>query len=360
MLKKLNLKFRVNVKNRLTTRIYLSVRSLIKTFSLISLMSMFSFAYATSLFNENLPNENDYRNWVKFLASDEMKGRKNGSDEIEKASIWIAKQFELAGLKPLINESSFFQEYPALDKKPYRNVIGFLPGSNPIKAQEYIVLSAHYDHIGQKWGVVFNGADDNASGVSAMIGMAHHLRQLKPERSILFIAWSGEELGFLGSRHYVRNPVLPLSQMILNLNFEMVGHTQGLGKNQFWMTGAELSSVFNDIQSLALKKKWQATVDPYSKLNLFWRSDNSSFAAISVDNEKRITYGVPAHTISTWGREGHYHMPEDDFQTLDYENLNNFVKTVSFIVNGLSAKKNVPFWQSSFEGYKFKSLENFN
>ena len=108
MLKKLNLKFRVNVKNRLTTRIYLSVRSLIKTFSLISLMSMFSFAYATSLFNENLPNENDYRNWVKFLASDEMKGRKNGSDEIEKASIWIAEQFELAGLKPLINDSSFF------------------------------------------------------------------------------------------------------------------------------------------------------------------------------------------------------------------------------------------------------------
>ena len=255
---------------------------------------------------------------------------------------------------------AFFQEYPTLDKKPYRNVIGFLPDSNPIKAQEYIVLSAHYDHISQKWGVVFNGADDNASGVSAMIGMAHYLRQLKPERSILFIAWSGEELGFLGSRHYVRNPVLPLSQIILNLNFEMVGHTQGLGKNQFCMTGAELSSVFNDIQSLALKKKWQATVDPYSKLNLFWRSDNSSFAAISVDNEKRITYGVPAHTISTWGREGHYHMPEDDFQTLDYENLNNFVKTVSFIVHGLSAKKNVPFWQSSFEGYKFKSLENSN
>ena len=142
------------------------------------------------------PAAESYQKWVTYMASDEMKGRANGSKEIDVVAHWIASQFNNAGLSYPPEMETHLQSFQAKGAIPYRNVIGYLEGSDPAKAHEYIIVSAHYDHIGTSGGLVNNGADDNASGVAALIGVAHQLQKSRPERSILFIAWSGEEEGF--------------------------------------------------------------------------------------------------------------------------------------------------------------------
>ena len=291
------------------------------------------------------PNVEVYKSWVAYMASDEMKGRKNGSDEIELVAHWIASQFKNAGLSNAPGIVNYFQSFQGRGINPYRNVIGFLEGSDAQKSHEYIIISAHYDHIGVSDGVVNNGADDNASGVSALLGIAHHLKEMKPERSVLFIAWSGEEEGLLGSKHYVANPVLPLKNAVLNLNLEMVGHTEGLGKKQFWITGAKHSSLYDELKQIGLESQWKVSPSPFPKMNLFVRSDNISLAILETDEQKKIIYGIPAHSISTWGREGHYHTPSDDIDGLDYDNLSQLVEVLSSMVVELAARSTVVEWR---------------
>lgn len=322
------------------------------TFFLIS----FSINAAASSIKK--PTSEDFKSWVTFMASDEMKGRANGSEEIEVVAHWIASEFENAGLKNVPGMDDYFQSFQGNKSNPYRNVIAYLKGSNPKKAHEYIILSAHYDHIGLTDGVVNNGADDNASGVSTLLGLAHHLQQAKPERSVLFIAWSGEEEGMLGSKFYTEHPVLPLENGVLNVNFEMVGHTKGQGKKQFWVTGAKYSSLYEDLKQIGLERNWNVSPSPFPELNLFWRSDNVSFALLDVDKQNKTAYGIPAHSISTWGREGHYHSPADDIHNLDYDNLALFSETMSSMLVELAARPTVAQWRDTddvtFKHYKAK------
>jgi len=291
-------------------------------------------------------NAQDVENWVTRLAADQMRGRVNGSREITEASEWIAGQFEAAGLTPVPGQGSYFQEHDHGKEFPYRNVIGYLKGNDSQLADEYIILSAHYDHIGTKDNMVFNGADDNASGVSAVIGLAHTLAQSKPKRSILFVAWSGEEEGLLGSKYYTEHPLLPLGNAVLNLNFEMVGHTQGMGKRQFWITGAEHSTLYASLKQIGDMWGWKVTASPFPELELFWRSDNVSFVQLKVDREAGAIYGIPAHSISTWGQEGHYHKPNDDADTLDYDNLSGLIEMLAVMVGDLANRSNTIQWKS--------------
>lgn len=156
---------------------------------------------------------------VRYLASEELEGRGLGSDGIDKALNYIAAAFKEAGLKPGGNNDSFFQEWQAeagkdSNKKTVklRNIIGILPGKNPEFKDQASVICAHYDHLGLGWpdvrqgneGKIHYGADDNASGVAVLLELAHSLgKSLVPERSILFIAFSGEESGLLGSAYFV-------------------------------------------------------------------------------------------------------------------------------------------------------------
>ena len=340
--------------------IYMELNMVLRIFTL--LIASFSIvAMADVSIN---PSAESYQKWVTYMASDEMKGRANGSKEIDVVAHWIASQFNNAGLSYPPEMETHLQSFQAKGAIPYRNVIGYLEGSDPAKAHEYIIVSAHYDHIGTSGGLVNNGADDNASGVAALIGVAHQLQKSRPERSMLFIAWSGEEEGFLGSKYYITEPVLPLENAVLNINFEMVGHTKGLGKKQFWLTGAKYSSLYKELKKISDEKDWTVSSSPFPELSLFWRSDNISLALLDVNQETKTAYGIPAHTISTWGREGHYHSPNDDADKIDFENLAQFADTLSYMLIKLSSLPSVVQWHEtsdiSFKHYKDRPLIDNN
>lgn len=174
---------------------------------------------------------------ITYLASDSLRGRATGTPEMKLAIQYITAQYDSAGLKPAdscytqtFKITPRFSKVQAGQKKEVDayNIIGLLEGSDPILKNEYIVLGAHYDHLGvsrMDTTKIRNGADDNASGVAVLIEVAKELSTLRDslKRSILFIAFDAEEQGLLGSRHFVANPVVPLKQIKLDVNLDMMG-----------------------------------------------------------------------------------------------------------------------------------------
>ncbi|MCP5050752.1 MAG: M20/M25/M40 family metallo-hydrolase, partial [bacterium] len=190
---------------------------------------------------------------VRYLASDETRGRGLGTAGLEKSSQYIADRFKKAGLKPWDKKSGYFQTWEAAAGKKnktisLRNVIGIIPGKNPAYKGQAAVISAHYDHLGTGWpdvhkgdeGKIHYGADDNASGVSVMIELARVLgKSLKPERTVLFIAFTGEESGLIGSQYFVQhlkkgNPS-GIHTVNAVVNMDAVGHLTG--KNKLMVIG---------------------------------------------------------------------------------------------------------------------------
>jgi hypothetical protein len=179
-----------------------------------------------------------------YLASDELEGRQAGYEGNVKAGDYIASVMKAAGLAPAGDKdargiATYFQEFKIEDRRT-RNCLGLLEGSDPELKKEFLVIGAHYDHLGtadqsgppgQRMGRprdgdgIWNGADDNGSGTTTLLGVIKAFGEggLKPKRSILFIAFSAEELGLLGSYHYVENPVAPIRKHIFMLNLDMVG-----------------------------------------------------------------------------------------------------------------------------------------
>lgn len=204
-----------------------------------------SLPLASSLAVSPLVSQSDrIRADVAFLADDRLAGRLIGSPGADSAAAYIARRFAELGLKPAPGLGGWFQPFTVSPDAPAahgtrlagaegRNVVGVLPGRDPALAGEYVVIGAHYDHLGtggmgnsldpDSAGVPHNGADDNASGVAALLEIARRLTLSRPGRSVLFLAFSGEEQGLLGSTHYVKNPAVPNQQVVAMLNFDMVG-----------------------------------------------------------------------------------------------------------------------------------------
>ncbi|WKZ12419.1 MAG: M20/M25/M40 family metallo-hydrolase [Gammaproteobacteria bacterium] len=178
-----------------------------------------------------------FMNHVRFLAAPEREGRGFGSAGLEAAAEYIAQQFKAAGLQPGGDNGTFFQNFTATGgpdnkERQLRNVIAVLPGTNPKLAGEAALLTAHYDHLGLGWpgarakaaGQIHPGADDNASGVAVLIELAKQLAQRPAPRTIVFVAFSGEEAGLLGSRHFVKHPTpVPLAGIFGVINMDTVG-----------------------------------------------------------------------------------------------------------------------------------------
>lgn len=180
---------------------------------------------------------------LRYLASDRLQGRGLGTAELDSAAAYIAKRFNELGLKQAPGLGGWFHRFAispdapaiqgtALGGVAAKNVAGVLPGSDPALAGQYVVLGAHYDHLGlggrgsldpDSLGVPHNGADDNASGVTALLEAARRLSLARPARSVLFLAFSGEEHGLLGSAAWVRAPAVPNDSVVAMLNFDMVG-----------------------------------------------------------------------------------------------------------------------------------------
>ncbi|CAM2007325.1 M20/M25/M40 family metallo-hydrolase [Acanthopleuribacter pedis] len=316
------------------------------------------------------------KTWVDELAGDAMEGRKEGTPGAKRAAEWLANEFKTLGLKPLPGAEGYFQSFDFTFQKQElsaRNVMAMLEGSDPKLKDEWIMLSAHYDHVGTKpegeGDLIFNGADDNASGVAVCLAVGEVLAKMKkegrgPKRSVVIIGWAAEELGLFGSGHFAKNPLLPLEKMVVNLNFEMVGHTKKLGKKKLWLTGGPYSDLHKIVIAKAKDAGWEYVDAPFPKLNLFVRSDNIRFAMLESDREKRTAVGIPAHSFSTWGGGEHYHQVHDNPEHLDIENMTELAGIMTAITRQVADQKAWIQWLEndfySFSRYKGKTAEAAN
>lgn len=210
-----------------------------------------------------------------------------------------------------------------VQKTRLKNVAGLLRGSDPKLNDTYLIVSGHYDHVGMQGQQIYNGANDDASGTSAMLTLAEavaHLPQ-RPKRSILFVAYFGEEKGLLGSRYYGAHPLFPLSKTIVNLNLEQVGRTDdsdGPNLKRLFVTGFDYSNLSDWLTAVGRDTGVSFDKHGQSSDAFFGRSDNQSLADA----------GVPAHTLATAFMYPDYHQPGDHWEKIDYDNLATVTRAV--------------------------------
>lgn len=310
---------------------------------LLGTMTLFSFSQKGSQDVDKIINAQEAERIEKVLASDEMKGRKIFTPEIDKAADFIAAEFKAAGLQTLNNAESYKQEFSVSEvmktsrngDKKLTNVVGVLPGKS--KKDEYVIFSGHYDHIGIGKVVngdsIYNGANDDAAGITAVILLAKYFKALNNnERTIIFVAFTAEEVGGAGSRYFSRQ--LDPNKVMAMFNIEMIGTDSKWGKNSAFITGYEKTDMGSILQKNLEGTGFTFYPDPYPQMDLFYRSDNATLAAL----------GVPAHTISTakMEKEPHYHQPSDHVETLDMENMAMIIKSIALSSRGIVAGKETP------------------
>ena len=283
--------------------------------------------------------ETDVRRILSALAADSMEGRETGTRGANKAAAFLASEMKALGLSPG-GDSGYFQKVPfewvprtrveprlrLLDslgalaavapenRRVGYNVIGIMPGSDPVLKDQVVAFAAHYDGIGFGPAVngdsIYNGADDDASGVTTILEIARAFAKgPPPKRTLLFMATTGEEEGILGTKWYVRHPVLPISKMIAEMEVEMAGRPDSLagGSGKLWMTGYDRSTMGSMLRAAGIP----IVADPYPQFRFFERSDNIVFARM----------GIPAHTLSSYNLHQDYHTPADEVSRIDFAHL---------------------------------------
>ncbi len=272
------------------------------------------------------------RKHLYTLASDEMEGRKSGTEGIEKAAKYIESEFKRIGLTTFEGLNSYRQTFsfkPRRSKEEITsaNIIGVLEGKS--KKEEYVIISAHYDHLGirKKEGEldnIYNGANDDASGVTGVLALAAYFKKFGNERTIVFAAFTAEEMGLIGSTHFGKN--IDASKFVAGINLEMIGKVPSFGPNTAWLTGFERSDFGKIVQKNLEGSGYQLFPDPYKKFNLFFRSDNASLARL----------GVPSHTFSTTAidKDKDYHKVSDEAETL---NMTIITQTIQAVAKGTAS-----------------------
>ncbi|MDH4348709.1 MAG: M28 family peptidase, partial [Gemmatimonadota bacterium] len=277
-------------------------------------------------------------NDVRYLSSDELGGRLTGQPGADSAAAYIARRFEESGLWPSPN--GWFQEFTVSPDAPIakssglggaaaRNVIGVLPGRDSGLRDEIVVVGAHYDHLGpghfgalDSAGPVHNGADDNASGSSALIHIAKRLAAAPPARTVVFVAFSGEEGGLLGSANYVKQPVFPLAATYAMVNLDMVGRIKN---NRLIVFGAGTASEFPallDSLNAAAQFDLKASGDGWGP------SDHASFYGA----------GKPVLHVFTDLHED-YHRASDDWGRIEVDGLERVANYTAEVVRALADRK---------------------
>jgi hypothetical protein len=223
------------------------------------------------------------------------------------------------------------------------NVVAILPGSDPELRDTYVVVTAHFDHVGvgppdERGDSIFNGADDNASGTSALIQMAEAFGALPeaPARSVLFLAVSGEEKGLLGSAWYAQNPTVPQGSMVANLNMDMVGRNH---PDTIYAIGEEFTDIGDRIRAVATAHPELGLVvapDPEPEEQAFLRSDHFSF----------VQQGIPALMLSTWLHD-EYHQPSDTPDLIDADKLARVARLGFLLVHQLAEDPTAPEWNEA-------------
>jgi len=291
-----------------------------------------------------------------FLASDELHGRGSATREEHLAALYAASLFRSYGLEAVPSVASadggYIQHAPLPAELPKRlveylkkmgfdqnqrtdawNAIALLRGTDadptPAPVKDVILLTAHLDHLGLGNPVdgdsIYNGADDDASGTTAVLELARTLSQgPRPKRSILFVLFGSEELGGYGNQYFLEHSPVPLTQIVANLEFEMIGRPDAALKTKsLWLTGYERS----DLGKTLAQHGAHLSADPHPAEHFFRRSDNYALAK----------KGIVAQTVSSFGLHTDYHQPSDELVKIDFPFLtsaiNSMVEPVRWLAN---------------------------
>ncbi len=278
----------------------------------------------------------DLRSHIEFLASDEMKGRLAGSREEAISAAYIAEKFEEFGLIPAAKDGRYYQAFALLgpmvqamkmENYTSRNVIGYVRGSE--EPQQWIIIGAHYDGQGMGGFIsmdsgtepeIHNSADDNASGTAGLLELAHYFSEYPAKKSILFIAFSGEELGLLGSRYFIDNPVIDLHTVDAMINLDMIGR---LNDNTLTILGTGSSGIWNDL----IEKSDDDTLQIRTPGTGTGASDHAPF----------YEAGIPVLHYFT-GTHENYHRASDTADKINYQGTERVVRHVRTLVRNLAEK----------------------
>ena len=224
-----------------------------------------------------------------------------------------------------------------ITEMPLSNVVGIIPGKS--KANEYVIFSGHYDHLGissrniKDNDSIYNGANDDAAGTTAMIMLAKYYKALNQnERTLVFAAFTAEEIGGFGATYFSKQ--FDPKQVMAMFNIEMIGTESKWGKNSAYITGFDKTNMGEILQKNLEGTGFMFHPDPYPDQQLFYRSDNATLARL----------GVPAHTISTakMDQEPHYHKASDEIGTLDMDNMSSIIKAIALSARGIVSGKETP------------------
>lgn len=313
---------------------------------------------------------------LSALSADSMEGRLTGSEGIRRAGRLIAMELESYGIQPG-GDNGFIQTVPlrnvppsstggrggrgsrgglrllpdlaSLDTIPVEervldgNIIGIIPGTDPVLGSEAVIVGAHYDHIGigapvedsvfdatgafvgMEMDSIFNGADDDASGVVAVLEVGRALAAGEPlKRTVVLVLSTGEERGLLGTNYYIAHPVIPMEQTVADLQIEMIGRPDSLagGVGGAWLTGYERSTMGDFLAATGSRIVPDQRLDQ----NFFGRSDNYAFAVL----------GIPAHTISSFNLHDEYHTVRDEVRLVDFIHMATVIESTIEMVREIA------------------------
>lgn len=289
---------------------------------------------------------------IAFLASDELRGRGSATRDEHLAALFVASEFQKLGLQPGGDAGGYIQKINLAPEVAGRirqrtagfedaprtetwNAVAVLQGSN--LASGALLLTAHLDHLGvgpadRTGDRIYNGADDDASGVSAVLALARALSQGSAlRRTIVFAVFGSEEIGGFGNAGFLLHPPVPIGSIVANLEFEMVGRPDpAIGEFGLWLTGYDRSNLGSELVRHGAPLK----ADPHPAERFFLRSDNIAFART----------GIIAHTLSSYGLHNDYHRPSDELSRIDFHHMIHVVRSMIDPIRWLANTDWRPSW----------------
>ena len=299
-------------------------------------LSLHAQTNVTSNSNSNANYQVAEENVIKtlsYLTSDELEGRNSGSEGIEKAAVYLENLLKANDIKPYFKT---YRDTLSNFDKPAFNIVGYIEGTDKKLKNEFVVIGAHYDHIGRIKAVngddIGNGANDNASGTTAVTEVAKYFAKFKNnKRSILIVFFSAEEKGLLGSRHLAAKLKEQKMDLYFMFNFEMIGVPMKDKGMDFYLTGFGKSNMATTMNEYA-GEKLVGYLPIETKYMLFRASDNYPFFT---------EFNVPAQTVSTFDFENFefYHQPDDEFELMDTKHMTTVIsKTIPVLEKMINAQ----------------------
>jgi len=285
----------------------------------------------------NSITQSELKRHVDILADDSFEGRAAGSRGGHAASGYVRQQLNEIGAEAMGDDGDYFQTF----HNNYRNILARIPGTDLTLKDEYILIGAHYDHVGYgtrrtsygPTGYIHNGADDNASGTASLLELTEALRLSDWRRSILIAFWDGEEQGLLGSKHFIRNPVVPLKNIRAMINMDMVGR---LREQKLTMYGSRtlmgsrrLVSEQNEGLPLLIDFSWE--IKPNS------------------DHHPFFTHGIP-YLMPHTGLHDDYHRPRDDAHKINTDGIEQTTHLLFRVISILADKEEIGTFRPASRG----------